>query len=87
MRKHGIYSFIIGLQAKNVAEQMAAKLNNKLNYQPKEEDEPIVQDAETTFNKFEEELEINDFPQQARWKVTSKVNTYSLQRSTLNGRN
>ncbi len=22
---------------------------------------------------FEEELEINDFPQNARWKVTSKV--------------
>lgn len=26
-----------------------------------------------TFRKYEEELEINDFPQQARWKVTSKV--------------
>ena len=24
------------------------------------------------FQKYEEELEINDFPQQARWKVTSK---------------
>lgn len=33
----------------------------------------MVQDAEATFNKYEEELEINDFPQQARWKVTSKV--------------
>lgn len=53
---------------------MAAKLNNKLNYQPKEEDEPMVQDVESTFSKYEEELEINDFPQQARWKVTSKVN-------------
>lgn len=52
---------------------MAAKLNNKLNYQPKEEDEALAQDAESTFNKYEEELEINDFPQQARWKVTSKV--------------
>lgn len=29
--------------------------------------------AENTFKKYEEELEINDFPQQARWKVTSKV--------------
>lgn len=60
-------------QAKTVAEQLAAKLNNKLNYQPKEEDEALAQDAESTFNKYEEELEINDFPQQARWKVTSKV--------------
>lgn len=59
-----------------MAEQLAAKLNTKLNYQPKEEEEvdviaPSV--ADTTFKKYEEELEINDFPQQARWKVTSKV--------------
>merc|ERR1712203_983497 len=25
------------------------------------------------FQKYEEELEINDFPQQARWQVTSKA--------------
>lgn len=31
-------------------------------------------DSEQTFRKYEEELEINDFPQQARWRVTSKVN-------------
>lgn len=63
------------IQAKTVAEQLAAKLNNKLNYQPKEEDDVnlITQGAESTFKKYEEELEINDFPQQARWKVTSKV--------------
>lgn len=70
-------------QAKNVAEQLAAKLNNKLNYQPKEEEEidVVVPSGapDTTFKKYEEELEINDFPQQARWKVTSKVcfNTHS----------
>lgn len=54
---------------------MAAKLNNKLNYQPKEDDDVniIGAGAESTFKKYEEELEINDFPQQARWKVTSKV--------------
>lgn len=65
------------LQAKTVAEQLAAKLNTKLNYQPKEEEEidVIVPSGapDTTFKKYEEELEINDFPQQARWKVTSKV--------------
>lgn len=63
-------------QAKTVAEQLAAKLNNKLNYQPKEEEEVDILApgaADPTFKKYEEELEINDFPQQARWKVTSKV--------------
>jgi len=61
-------------QAKTVAEQMAAKLNTKLNYQPKEDDEDKKADDEPeTFRKYEEELEINDFPQQARWRVTSKV--------------
>lgn len=53
---------------------MAAKLNTKLNYQPKEEDDRLAGDEpDQTFRKFEEELEINDFPQQARWRVTSKV--------------
>lgn len=58
-----------------MAEQLAAKLNNKLNYQPKEEDDVnlLAAGAENVFKKYEEELEINDFPQQARWKVTSKV--------------
>lgn len=61
------------ITAKTVAEQLAAKLNTKLNYQPKDEDETPVETNETVFRKYEEELEINDFPQQARWKVTSKV--------------
>lgn len=61
-----------------MAEQLAAKLNNKLNYQPKEEDDVglLPPGPENTFKKYEEELEINDFPQQARWKVTSKVRFY-----------
>jgi ATP-dependent RNA helicase DDX46/PRP5 len=97
--------------AKNVAEQLAAKLNTRLNYQPTDEQASggsvrtaqifsfadiflhsfqsnkaydnfvIFQDA-TPFTiestnppvqkKYEEELEINDFPQQARWRITSK---------------
>lgn len=62
------------IKAKTVAEQLAAKLNTKLNYQPKEEDDRLGGDEpDQTFRKFEEELEINDFPQQARWRVTSKV--------------
>jgi ATP-dependent RNA helicase DDX46/PRP5 len=34
------------------------------------------QDSEN-FKVFEEELEINDFPQQARWRITSKVVFYT----------
>lgn len=64
------------ITAKTVAEQLAAKLNNKLNYQPKDDDDLLIETSETVFRKYEEELEINDFPQQARWKVTSKVLLY-----------
>lgn len=77
--------------AKSVADQMAARLNAKLNYQPNEpgleDDMDSWTDASGSgggppginslpqpqqFQKFEEELVINDFPQQARWRVTSK---------------
>lgn len=61
------------ITAKTVAEQLAAKLNTRLNYQPKDDDDRNDDDSEQTFRKYEEELEINDFPQQARWRVTSKV--------------
>ena len=62
------------ITAKNVADHLAAKLNAKLNYQPSEDslDRPEVEGKEKGFQKYEEELVINDFPQQARWKVTSK---------------
>ena len=55
---------------------MAEKLNAKLNYIPKAEEEEQEGEGPTkkeVFRKYEEELEINDFPQTARWKVTSKV--------------
>ncbi|CAF4767538.1 unnamed protein product, partial [Rotaria sp. Silwood1] len=52
-----------------VAQQRAGELNQKLNYQKPEEEIQVTEDA---FKIFEEELEINDFPQNARWKVTSK---------------
>ncbi|CAH1116014.1 unnamed protein product, partial [Phaedon cochleariae] len=78
------------ITAKTVAEQLAAKLNTKLNYQPKEEDERGEEDSEQTFRKYEEELEINDFPQQARWRVTSKealaqISEYSEAGITVRG--
>ncbi|CAG9861323.1 unnamed protein product [Phyllotreta striolata] len=79
------------ITAKTVAEQLAAKLNTKLNYQPKEDDdEDRNVDDEQTFKKYEEELEINDFPQQARWRVTSKealaqISEYSEAGITVRG--
>ncbi|XP_001847786.2 probable ATP-dependent RNA helicase DDX46 [Culex quinquefasciatus] len=78
------------ITAKTVAEQLAAKLNTKLNYQPKDEEEAPVETNEQVFRKYEEELEINDFPQQARWKVTSKealaqISEYSEAGLTVRG--
>lgn len=78
------------ITAKTVAEQLAAKLNTKLNYQPKEDEEVDQQQQDTVFRKYEEELEINDFPQQARWKVTSKealaqISEYSEAGLTVRG--
>uniref|UniRef100_T1IN03 Probable ATP-dependent RNA helicase DDX46 n=1 Tax=Strigamia maritima TaxID=126957 RepID=T1IN03_STRMM len=56
------------ISAKSVAEQLVEKLNARLNYQPK-----LVEDAQVeTLKRIQEELEINDLPQQARWRVTSK---------------
>lgn len=69
-----------------MAEQMAAKLNTKLNYAPQQAEEfsDGMQDEETTaqpsdfIQKYEVELEINDFPQPVRWKITSRVHNNSL---------
>lgn len=72
------------ISARNVAEQLAAKLNTRLNYAPQESEEPVegmadeagegIAGASDVIQKFEEELEINDFPQPVRWKITSRVN-------------
>lgn len=62
------------VSAKTIAEQLAEKINAKLNYVPLEKQEEERQDGgqNESFKRYEEELEINDFPQTARWKVTSK---------------
>lgn len=61
------------LTAKTVADHLAKRLNAKLNYQPTEEPADTDPNKDgAAFQKFEEELIINDFPQQARWRVTSK---------------
>lgn len=54
------------MTSKTVAEQIAEKLNMKLNYSKQEN---AVATDEENFNVFEEELEINDFPQQVNSKL------------------
>lgn len=84
------------ITARSVVEQLAAKLNNKLNYQPKDDEDGtggiagLLPNQPNSFTKYEEELEINDFPQQARWKVTSKealaqISEYSEAGLTVRG--
>lgn len=61
------------VSSKTIAEQMAEKINAKLGYTPPTEEEKAAEEPQgETFKRYEEELEINDFPQTARWKVTSK---------------
>ncbi|CAF1511647.1 unnamed protein product, partial [Rotaria sordida] len=52
-----------------IAQQRANELNRKLNYEKSKEE---IQVNENVFKRFEEELEINDFPQNARSKIISK---------------
>ena len=65
--------FFCLFQSKTIAEQMAEKINAKLGYTPHAEEDRDLNGDQETFKRYEEELEINDFPQTARWKVTSKV--------------
>ncbi|XP_071106220.1 probable ATP-dependent RNA helicase DDX46 [Haliotis cracherodii] len=58
--------------SKTIAEQMAEKIHAKIGYRPQAEEEKEQESAGETFKRYEEELDINDFPQTARWKVTSK---------------
>lgn len=88
------------LNAKSKAEQIAERLHVRLNYVPKDveynEDGEVIrkvddEDINMGFGqRFEEELEINDFPQQARWRVTSKealamISEYSEAGITVRG--
>ncbi|XP_025096547.1 probable ATP-dependent RNA helicase DDX46 [Pomacea canaliculata] len=58
--------------SKTIAEQKAEKINAKLGYKPPSEENEESEMPAETFKRYEEELDINDFPQTARWKVTSK---------------
>uniref|UniRef100_A0A7E4VVU6 Probable ATP-dependent RNA helicase DDX46 n=1 Tax=Panagrellus redivivus TaxID=6233 RepID=A0A7E4VVU6_PANRE len=63
------------LSAAQIARQRAQQLNEKLNYTPSakpKEQAPVQQ-------YFEEELEINDFPQQLRFRVCSRESMAQIQ--------
>lgn len=53
-----------------LAKQLADKVNAKLNYKAVEVETPV--EEKPTLVRYEDEIDINDFPQQARWRITSK---------------
>lgn len=59
----------VTLSGISLAKQKAMELNEKLDYLPSEN---TVQEAEQQIAYFEEELEINDFPQQLRFRICSR---------------
>ncbi|XP_074599147.1 pre-mRNA processing factor 5 [Brevipalpus obovatus] len=90
------------ISAKSIAEQIAERIHAKMNYLPKDseynDEGDLIKRADDdgdhgqgeVFQRFEEELEINDFPQQARWRVTSKealaqISEYSEAGITVRG--
>ncbi|KHJ43271.1 hypothetical protein D918_06505 [Trichuris suis] len=66
----------VNVSAKTIAQQLAEKLNEKLNYVPSEAPQ---QEQQQVFSRYEEELEINDFPQQVRWRITSRETLSQIQ--------
>jgi len=56
-----------------LAMQLADKVNAKLNYKaPEKEKDDEGQREPEKLEKYESEIDINDLPQQARWRITSK---------------
>jgi len=72
------------VSAKDIANQMAAKLNNKLNYESeasiasKLAGKTADDDGKTFVTIYEEALEINDFPQMIRFKCCQREFVNSL---------
>ncbi|VDN03008.1 unnamed protein product [Thelazia callipaeda] len=67
----------IALSAKSIAKQKAEQLNERLNYIPSELIPGVETEAELQY--FEEEIEINDFPQQIRYKICSRDSLAQVQ--------
>lgn len=71
-----VFNSLFLLQAKSIAKQKAEQLNERLNYIPSELIPGV--ETETELQYFEEEIEINDFPQQIRYKICSRVKSFTI---------
>ena len=60
-------------------------VNARLGYRPVNEEETAAAAAAEaeTCKRYEEELDINEFPQTARWKVTSRVSAAGIHYSAV----
>ncbi|KAL9966213.1 hypothetical protein ACROYT_G024252 [Oculina patagonica] len=68
--KGGTVTALTGL---GLAKQLAEKIHGKIGYEaPVEETKQDEEKQDKNEQRYEDEVEINDFPQTARWKVTSK---------------
>ena len=75
------------VSAKQIAEQMAAKLNSKLDYTKRASitgqlEKRFGEGEDTYTTKYEEALEINDFPQLVRFKLCSRDTLNNLNELT-----
>ncbi|KAK3720050.1 hypothetical protein QZH41_015454, partial [Actinostola sp. cb2023] len=68
--KGGTVTALTGL---DLARQLAEKIHSKLNYEGPQEEPKEQEQKEVETERYEDEVEINEFPQTARWKITSKV--------------
>lgn len=66
----GLTPSSISVSSRTLANQMAERLNVRLGYRPVEETPAEVE--QVTVKRYEVELEINDFPQNVRWRLTSR---------------
>uniref|UniRef100_A0AC35TW83 RNA helicase n=1 Tax=Rhabditophanes sp. KR3021 TaxID=114890 RepID=A0AC35TW83_9BILA len=67
----------INISAASLAKQKADQLNERLNYVPTENSN--LYDLPDNVHFYEEELEINEFPQQVRYKVCSRDSIKQIQ--------
>ncbi|VDN59032.1 unnamed protein product [Dracunculus medinensis] len=67
----------IAISAKSIAKQKAEQLNERLNYMPSELLPGVETESELQY--FEEEIEINDFPQQIRYRICSRDSLAQVQ--------
>lgn len=63
---------VTALTGLGLAKQLAEKIHGKIGYEAPVEETKQEEKQTENEQRYEDEVEINDFPQTARWKVTSK---------------